>query len=57
MRGSGFVACPSSYIEGVWSLWVGGDNSQPGGNEGCVTVSAHAVEEPKPIPCHYNQYE
>lgn len=57
IRGSEFVACPSSYIEGAWSLWVSVGIGQPGGNENCVKVSAHAVDEPKPISCHYSQYE
>lgn len=55
MRGAEFIACPTSYIEGAWSLWVNAGNDNPGFNEGCVHVSANAVDEPKPISCHYTE--
>ncbi|RYO76345.1 hypothetical protein DL762_009810 [Monosporascus cannonballus] len=52
LDGAGFLACPDS-IEGSWSLWIGAGVAQPGGNSGCLGISARVVEAAKPISCYY----
>ncbi|KAF7554620.1 hypothetical protein G7Z17_g2769 [Cylindrodendrum hubeiense] len=50
---SGFIACPSS--SGSWSVWVNAGNSQPGGNSGCLTLTARPIKLNKPNSCTYTQ--
>ncbi|RYP89244.1 hypothetical protein DL769_000137 [Monosporascus sp. CRB-8-3] len=52
LDGAGFLACPDS-IEGSWILWIDAGVAQPGGNSGCLGISARAVEATKPISCQY----
>lgn len=52
LNGAGFIACPNS-IDGAWSLWVSAGVNQPGGNEGCLSISARATEVKNPDSCVY----
>ncbi|KAM0323745.1 hypothetical protein ACHAQA_008682 [Verticillium albo-atrum] len=54
LDGSSFIACPNS-IDGAWSLWVSAGVDQPGGNEGCLGISARAVEVKNPDSCLYTE--
>lgn len=40
--GAGLIACPGS-IDGAWSVWVSAGVINPGGNSGCLGISARAV--------------
>lgn len=48
------VACPNS-IDGSWSLWLDVSLSQPGGNEGCLGITARTLENEEPVSCLYTQ--
>jgi hypothetical protein len=48
------VACPNS-IDDSWSLWLDVGLSQPGGNEGCLGITARTLENEEPVSCLYTQ--
>ncbi|KAH6989112.1 hypothetical protein AUP68_04443 [Ilyonectria robusta] len=51
--GSGFIACPVG--DGTWSVWVNAGVSQPGGGQGCLTLTARPIKINKPNSCTYTQ--
>ncbi|KAI0424541.1 hypothetical protein F5Y09DRAFT_324088 [Xylaria sp. FL1042] len=54
-NGAGFIACPNS-IDGAWSIWVDAGVSNPGGNSGCLGLTALAVKiTDAPNSCSYTQ--
>ncbi|KAM0262178.1 hypothetical protein ACHAQJ_001923 [Trichoderma viride] len=53
-KNQGFVACPNS-IDGSWRLWLNVGVSKPGGNEGCLGLTARTLEIKKPVSCRYTQ--
>ncbi|KAI0894213.1 cell wall protein PhiA [Annulohypoxylon nitens] len=54
LDGAGFLACPNS-IDGAWSIWVSAGVEKPAGNEGCLGISARAVNAPNPNGCLYTE--
>ncbi|KAI1658571.1 cell wall protein PhiA [Daldinia decipiens] len=54
VNGAGFLACPNS-IDGAWSVWVSTGVEKPAGNQGCLGISARAVEAANPNGCLYTQ--
>ncbi|KAI1081540.1 cell wall protein PhiA [Whalleya microplaca] len=54
LAGASFLACPNS-TDNAWSVWVSSDVEKPAGLEGCLGVSALAVEAPNPNGCVYTQ--
>ncbi|KAI0886439.1 cell wall protein PhiA [Annulohypoxylon maeteangense] len=54
LDGASFLACPNS-IDGAWSVWVSAGVEQPAGNQGCLGISARAVNAPNPNGCVYTE--
>lgn len=54
LDGAVFLACPDS-IEGSWSVWVNSGVANPGGNEGCLGLTALTVDVEKPVGCEYTK--
>jgi hypothetical protein len=50
--GAELIACPSD-IDGAYSVWVSAGVDQPGGNEGCLGLSARTIEVAEPDQCTY----
>lgn len=45
----GFIACPGAG-QGAWTIYA-----DVGHHDGCVSIQAQAVDEPKPLSCHYTE--
>lgn len=52
--GTTLLACPAA-TEGAWVVWVNAGVSNPGGNEGCLGLSAMVQPDEKPVSCEYTQ--
>lgn len=51
--GSSLLACPAA-TEGSWVVWLSAGVQNPGGNEGCLGLSAMVQPDEKPISCQYS---
>lgn len=52
---TGFLSCPNAYPAGS-SIWLA-NSGNPGGNTGCVPVSARPTKVDNPVYCEYSQYK
>ncbi|KAF3481678.1 uncharacterized protein GIQ15_04437 [Arthroderma uncinatum] len=54
-KGQGLLACPTSVPGGGWSIWISGNNPNPGGHTGCLGFSPRTVPLKHPVRCEYSQ--
>ncbi|KAL6837282.1 hypothetical protein V8C43DRAFT_308318 [Trichoderma afarasin] len=53
-KDAGLIACPVS-LDGSWRIWLGLGFQTPGGNTGCLGMSARTLDNNKPVSCRYRQ--
>ncbi|KAL6701573.1 hypothetical protein J3F84DRAFT_355207 [Trichoderma pleuroticola] len=51
-KDAGLIACPNS-IDGSWRIWLGLGFLEPGGNKGCLGLTARTLDNNKPVSCRY----
>lgn len=53
-KDTGLLACPGA-MDKSWSLWVDAGVKNPGGNKGCLGLSAMVQPSQDPVSCKYSQ--
>ncbi|KAM6485274.1 hypothetical protein HDV62DRAFT_283962 [Trichoderma sp. SZMC 28011] len=53
-KDAGLIACPVS-LDGSWRIWLGLGFQTPGGNTGCLGMSARTLNNKNPVSCLYRQ--